>query len=150
MVEFCIDRGVYGCCGYLNPWWTFQALYRNHRKTRPLSRATTAPTTIIVMVVVLEKLDDVDVCDGSGVTGVEVVCETGGVVLPGRRLLVVGPARLVLVEAAAAAAVWTAAGVDAERKALKVPDTRPQPRKTVAPWLNKNFAASGIEAGLVN
>ena len=100
------------------------------------------------MVVVLEKLDDVDVCDGSGVTGVEVVSETGGVVMPEWKLLVVGPAMLVLVLviSAAAAGVWTAVGADAE----KVPDIKPQPRKTVVPSLNKNFAASGIEAGLVN
>ncbi len=112
----------------------------------PLNRATTAPTIMIVMVVVLEKLDDVGVCDGSGVTGVEVVSETGGVVMPERKLLVVGPAMLELFFVAAAAGVWTAVGADAE----KVPDTKPQPRKTVAPSLNKNFAASGIEAGLVN
>lgn len=50
---------------------------RNPRNTEPPTRATTAPTTITVVVVVLERLDDVVVGDGSGVTGVVVMSETG-------------------------------------------------------------------------
>lgn len=56
-------------------------MYRNHKNTRPPTRATTAPTTIIVVVVVLERLDEeVPVCDGRGATGVVVLSETGEVV----------------------------------------------------------------------
>ena len=50
---------------------------RNHRNTRPPTRATAAPTTIIVMVVVLENPDDEDVCDGRGAPVLVVVSETG-------------------------------------------------------------------------
>lgn len=49
-------------------------MYRNHRNTRPPTRATTAPTTATVIVVVLENPDDDEpVCVGTGVTGVAVV-----------------------------------------------------------------------------
>lgn len=61
---------------------------RNHRNTRPPTRATTAPTITTVLVVVLEKVDDVAVCDGSGATGVVEVSETGRVVTPARRSVV--------------------------------------------------------------
>lgn len=44
---------------------------RNHRNTRPPTRATTAPTTITVIVVVFENPDDdVAVSEGRGVTAV--------------------------------------------------------------------------------
>lgn len=64
---------------------------RNHRNTRPPTRATTAPTTATVMVVVFDNPDDVPVCVGTGVTGVAVLSGTGlaatpdadAVVLPG-------------------------------------------------------------------
>ena len=46
----------------------------------PPTRATAAPTTIIVVFVVLERSDVVDVCDGIGVSGVVVLSETGVVV----------------------------------------------------------------------
>ncbi|CAD6565088.1 MAG: hypothetical protein ASARMPREDX12_005676 [Alectoria sarmentosa] len=39
----------------------------------PPTSATTAPTIITVVVVVFERLDDADVCDGRGATGVVVV-----------------------------------------------------------------------------
>ena len=56
-------------------------MYRNHKNTRPPTSATTAPTTIIVLVVVLERLDEeVPVCDGRGANGVVVLSETGVVV----------------------------------------------------------------------
>lgn len=58
---------------------------RNHRNTRPPTRATTAPTIATVLVVVLEKVDDVAVCDGSGVVEAS---ETGRVVTPARRSVV--------------------------------------------------------------
>lgn len=48
-------------------------MIKNHRKTRPPTSATTAPTIITVVVVVFERLDDADVCDGRGATGVVVV-----------------------------------------------------------------------------
>lgn len=58
-------------------WWIFQATIRNHRNTRPPTRATTAPTTATVIVVVLENPVDEPVCVGTGVTGVAVVSRTG-------------------------------------------------------------------------
>lgn len=74
------------------------------------------------MVVVLEKLD-VDVCDGSGVTGVVEVSDTGLAVTPEEKW-VVEPSSGVVV-AVAGAGVLTAAGVDgsanpasAEKKAV--------------------------------
>lgn len=98
-------------------------MYRNHKNTRPPTRATAAPTTMIVMVVVLERLDDVGVCDGSGDTGVVVASEMGEVVMPEGRW-VVDPGRGVVL-AVAGVGVRVAAGADdtanpasAEKKAL--------------------------------
>ena len=57
-------------------------MYRNHRKTIPLIRATTAPTmTTIKVVELVEEPDDVLVWEGRGVAGVAVEPPRAGVVV---------------------------------------------------------------------
>lgn len=125
---------------------------RNHRKTRPPIRATTAATTIIVIFVVLERPDDVDVCDGIGAPEVAVLCEMGVVVKPDRKSVVESGRDVV--GAVTGAGVWTAAGVEVSanpawaEKAVWVNAVRPQPRNTVEPELNRYFPTLGVKSGL--
>lgn len=119
-------------------------MYRNHKNTRPPARATTAPTTIIVTVVVLESLDDEAVCEGSGVVWVAVAAMKGLVVRPKVGWVVVGIA-------VAAAATRFVVGVGGfgdpsseKKKAVEVKRDRPQARRTVEPPSNRYFPTFGV------
>ena len=121
---------------------------RNHKNTSPPTRATTAPTTIIVMVVVLESLDDEAVCEGSGVVWIAVAGRKEFVVMLKAGSVVVGIA-------VAGAGSRVVVGVDRlgdppseKKKAVEVKGDRPQPRRTAAPPSNENFPVSGFRSGL--
>ena len=119
-------------------------MYRNHKNTRPPTRATTVPTTTIVMVVVLESLDDEGVCEGGGVVWVSVGARKGLVVRPKVGSVVVGIA-------VAGAATRVVVGVDGfgdpsseKKKAVEVKRDRPQARRTVEPPSNRYSPTFGV------
>ena len=99
---------------------------------------------MMIIIVELEKPDDVDVCDGRGAVGVVVVSEAGWVFKAAWELVVVAE-----VEAGATTDVDGFANPAAdEKKAVYVKGTNPQPRKTVSPPLNSHFPTLGVAAGL--
>ncbi len=124
-------------------WWIFHAKNKSHRNTRPPIRPTTAPTTITVMVVVLENFD-VDVCEGVGVAAVAVLSEAEVVVRPNSGS-VVEPGVVNVGTAVGEVVVGVAPD---EVTALWVKAVELQPSKTVEPPSNRYSPTLGVNDGL--